>query len=85
MRDTDLQLILQGIERVAAEADQLLQATKSGDATSRATAPSRPRNIDRHRAEAIAHPVRKSPWRTLGIAAGIGILIGLLLLDKPRK
>jgi ElaB/YqjD/DUF883 family membrane-anchored ribosome-binding protein len=88
MRETDFRQILEDIERVAAAAHELLSATRSGTGGSSTTVPS-PQSAAIGEAQdttvnAARDYLRSNPWRTLGVAAGLGFLVGCVLTGRPR-
>ena len=69
------------LRAVAREAEELLQAT--ADQTGARVEELRERAKDAlEAARGIDDQVRKNPWAAVAIAAGVGVLIGLLLSRK---
>ena len=69
------------LRAVAREAEALLQAT--ADQTGAKVEELRERAKDAlEAARSIDDQVRKNPWAAVGIAAGVGLVIGLLLSRK---
>ena len=69
------------LRAVAREAEELLQAT--ADQTGARVEELRERAKDAlEAARGIDEQVRKNPWAAVAIAAGVGLLLGLLLSRK---
>jgi ElaB/YqjD/DUF883 family membrane-anchored ribosome-binding protein len=63
------------VQEVRAKAEQSLQAARARLTEIEDEALKRAREV----AEATDEYVRENPWQSVGIAAGVGLLIGLLL------
>jgi ElaB/YqjD/DUF883 family membrane-anchored ribosome-binding protein len=81
MNATTTEQLLAQLRAVAQEAEELLQATanQTGERVEELRARAKDaleaaRGIDEH--------VRKNPWAAVAIAAGVGLVIGLLLSRK---
>jgi ElaB/YqjD/DUF883 family membrane-anchored ribosome-binding protein len=73
--------LMDELRAVAREAEELLQAT--ADQTGARVEELRERAKDAlEAARGIDDQVRKNPWAAVAIAAGVGLLIGLLLGRK---
>ena len=73
--------LMDQLRAVAREAEELLQAT--ADQTGARVEELRERARDAlEAARGIDDQVRKNPWAAVAIAAGVGVLIGLLLSRK---
>jgi len=81
MNATTSEQLLAELRAVAHEAEELLQAT--ADQTGARVEELRERAKDAlEAARGIDDQVRKNPWAAVAIAAGVGLLIGLLLSRK---
>ena len=73
--------LMDQLRAVAREAEELLQAT--ADQTGARVEELRERARDAlEAARGMDDQVRKNPWAAVAIAAGVGVLIGLLLSRK---
>jgi ElaB/YqjD/DUF883 family membrane-anchored ribosome-binding protein len=81
MNATTTEQLLAQLRAVAQEAEELLQAT--ADQTGEKVEELRERAKDAlAAARGIDEQVRKNPWAAVAIAAGVGLVIGLLLSRK---
>jgi ElaB/YqjD/DUF883 family membrane-anchored ribosome-binding protein len=81
MNATTTEQLLAQLRAVAQEAEELLQAT--ANQTGERVEELRERAKDAlEAARGIDDQVRKNPWAAVAIAAGVGLLIGLLLSRK---
>ena len=81
MNATTTEQLMAQLRAVAREAEELLQAT--ADQTGERVEELRERAKDAlEAARGIDDQVRKNPWAAVAIAAGVGLLIGLLLSRK---
>jgi ElaB/YqjD/DUF883 family membrane-anchored ribosome-binding protein len=81
MNATTSEQLMDELRAVAREAEELLQAT--ADQTGARVEELRERARDAlEAARGIDDQVRKNPWAAVAIAAGVGVLIGLLLSRK---
>jgi ElaB/YqjD/DUF883 family membrane-anchored ribosome-binding protein len=81
MNATTSEQLLAQLRAVAQEAEELLQAT--ADQTGARVEELRERAKDAlEAARGIDDQVRKNPWAAVAIAAGVGLVIGLLLSRK---
>ena len=81
MNATTSEQLMAELRAVAREAEELLQAT--ADQTGARVEELRERAKDAlEAARGIDDQVRKNPWAAVAIAAGVGVLIGLLLSRK---
>ena len=81
MNATTTEQLLAQLRAVAQEAEELLQAT--ADQTGERVEELRERAKDAlEAARGIDEHVRKNPWAAVAIAAGVGLVIGLLLSRK---
>jgi len=81
MNATTSEQLLAELRAVAHEAEELLQAT--ADQTGARVEELRERAKDAlEAARGIDDQVRKNPWAAVAIAAGVGLVIGLLLSRK---
>lgn len=81
MNATTTEQLLAQLRAVAQEAEELLQAT--ADQTGARVEELRERAKDAlEAARGIDDQVRKNPWAAVAIAAGVGLVIGLLLSRK---
>jgi ElaB/YqjD/DUF883 family membrane-anchored ribosome-binding protein len=94
MRNDDLQHILADIERVAVAAEQLLRANRDGDSAGMTSgAAPRAHSAEQGNTRGLRSTIasaaldyqRSNPWRTIGIATGIGFLIGCMLSRRRRQ
>jgi ElaB/YqjD/DUF883 family membrane-anchored ribosome-binding protein len=84
MRNSELQDILQSLQRVVAEAELLSQAAKKHSSELHASTGNLP-DGDRWAAIWPRDYARRHPLRTLGIATGIGFLVGCMLSRRRDK
>jgi ElaB/YqjD/DUF883 family membrane-anchored ribosome-binding protein len=81
MNATTSEQLMAELRAVAREAEELLQAT--ADQTGARVEELRERAKDAlEAARGIDDQVRKNPWAAVAIAAGVGLVIGLLLSRK---
>jgi ElaB/YqjD/DUF883 family membrane-anchored ribosome-binding protein len=81
MNATTSEQLMDELRAVAREAEELLQAT--ADQTGARVEELRERAKDAlEAARGIDDQVRKNPWAAVAIAAGVGLVIGLLLSRK---
>jgi ElaB/YqjD/DUF883 family membrane-anchored ribosome-binding protein len=81
MNATTTEQLLAQLRAVAQEAEELLQAT--ANQTGERVEELRERAKDAlEAARGIDEHVRKNPWAAVAIAAGVGLVIGLLLSRK---
>ena len=81
MNATTTEQLLAQLRAVAQEAEELLQAT--ADQTGEKVEELRERAKQAlEAAHGIDEQVRKNPWAAVGIAAAVGLVIGLLLSRK---
>ena len=81
MNATTTEQLLAQLRAVAQEAEELLQAT--ANQTGERVEELRERAKDAlEAARGIDDQVRKNPWAAVAIAAGVGLVIGLLLSRK---
>jgi ElaB/YqjD/DUF883 family membrane-anchored ribosome-binding protein len=81
MNATTTEQLLAQLRAVAQEAEELLQAT--ADQTGEKVEELRDRAKQAlEAARGIDDQVRKNPWAAVAIAAGVGLVIGLLLSRK---
>jgi ElaB/YqjD/DUF883 family membrane-anchored ribosome-binding protein len=81
MKATTTEDLMAELRAVAREAEELLQAT--ADQTGAKVEELRERAKDAlEAARGIDDHVRKNPWAAVAIAAGVGLVIGLLLSRK---
>lgn len=81
MNATTSEQLMAELRAVAREAEELLQAT--ADQTGARVEELRERARDAlEAARGIDDQVRKNPWAAVAIAAGVGVVIGLLLSRK---
>jgi ElaB/YqjD/DUF883 family membrane-anchored ribosome-binding protein len=81
MNATTSEQLMAELRAVAREAEELLQAT--ADQTGARVEELRERAKDAlEAARGIDDQVRKNPWAAVAIAAGVGLVLGLLLSRK---
>jgi ElaB/YqjD/DUF883 family membrane-anchored ribosome-binding protein len=81
MDATTIEQLMAQLRAVAREAEELLQAT--ADQTGERVEELRERAKDAlAAARGIDEQVRNNPWAAVAIAAGVGLLLGLLLSRK---
>lgn len=81
MNATTTEQLMAELRAVARDAEELLQAT--ADQTGARVEELRERAKDAlEAARGIDDQVRKNPWAAVAIAAGVGLLLGLLLSRK---